>query len=84
MRRATRFLSIGLHVLVLALAATSARAVCLPSGERGGQTVTNDRKCCPGMVCGWGNLCQAGCRIFGSFYQNGVNPSNPCLSCQPQ
>lgn len=66
-------------------AVSSSSAVCLSTGKSCGVSApANDRLCCPGMVCGWGNVCQAGCRINGIVYQSGAtNPLNACQSCRP-
>lgn len=68
---------------VLALSATPAAAVCYATGRSCGVNASfNDRLCCPGTVCGWGGVCQPGCRINGQFYRQGaVNPQDPCQTC---
>jgi len=75
-----------LVVLIVGLVAVSAsHAVCLATGKSCGlNSASNDRLCCPGMVCGYGNVCQPGCRINGQFYPNQTaKPGNPCQICQP-
>jgi len=76
--------ALGLLV-ALALSATPAAAVCYATGKSCGVNASfNDRLCCPGTVCGWGGVCQPGCRINGQFYRQGaVNPGNSCEVCEP-
>ena len=83
--RGVLWLALGL-ALVCVAAISPASAICQSSGKSCGvSTISNDRLCCPGTVCGWGGRCQAACRINGVLYQNGAtNPANPCQSCQPR
>lgn len=73
--------------VLLALTAFSspASAACYTTGKTCGVNAAfNDRLCCPGTVCGWGGVCQPGCRINGQFYRAGtVNPQNSCQMCEP-
>ena len=58
-------------VIALAVTVSPASAVCQAPGRSCGVNApSNDRLCCPGMVCGWGNVCRAGCRINGTLYQD--------------
>ena len=71
--------------LVVGAPCSIAWGACLASGKPcGASMATNDRLCCPGLVCGWGNVCQPGCRINGTLWRSGTrNPANPCQVCQP-
>ena len=73
-------------VLGLLAAHGTASAVCAPAGKTCGVPAAfNDRLCCPGTLCGWGGVCQPGCRIGGTFYRAGtVNPGDPCQRCEPR
>lgn len=75
-----------LLLIVCGLSATTHAAPCLanakPCGNQG--VPSNDRLCCPGSICGWGNVCNPGCRINGVLYRpNELNPANRCQVCQP-
>ena len=73
-------------VVLCGLSAGPAAAVCLPTGRACGNQglPSNDRLCCPGSICGWGNVCRSGCRINGVLYAPGAkNPANPCQVCRP-
>jgi hypothetical protein len=77
---------LGLALLLVLSVAPATAAVCLANGKPCGNQglPSNDRLCCPGSVCGWGNACQSACRINGVLYQNGFyNPSNRCQVCRP-
>ena len=81
-----RVLLVALGVLFALMASVSpASAVCYSSGKPCGiNAAFNDRLCCPGTLCGWGGVCQSGCRINGQFYRPGaLNPQNPCQKCDP-
>jgi hypothetical protein len=74
-------------VLALLVAAAPSRAqeapLCIATGKACGvQGVPDhDRPCCPGLVCGWGNTCFAGCRINGALYLPGAK--NPRIHAKP-
>ena len=76
----------ALLLLVSVSAPLPAHAACLATGKLclvGG--AYDDSLCCPGMVCGWGAVCQAGCNIGGQFYKpNFRNPNNSCQVCTPR
>ena len=79
-----RSLGLLLVVFIIGLAAvSSSSAVCGAAGKSCVlNTASNDRLCCPGFLCGYGNVCQRGCRINGTFYPNGTpRPGNPCQIC---
>lgn len=82
-----RLIPIAVALLLgLTVAISPASAACLASGKFcGASTASNDRLCCPGMICGpLGNVCQAGCRINNVAYRAGaINPANRCQVCQP-
>lgn len=82
---ANRVVSVAAALVVALAGVSSALAICQASGKSCGfNAAANDRLCCPGTVCGWGNVCQPGCRINGVFYPSQtVNPANDCQGCRP-
>lgn len=87
MRRTITVVFCATILLVTASVPLPANAACLATGKRCVVNVNtyDDSLCCFGMVCGWGGVCQAGCRIGGLFYRQNVrNPLNSCQVCIPR